>query len=284
MQAVGVLGGFDDESARGVVLVAARDRDPQVRLQALHALSWKPAPGRFAAVREAIAPALKDDNGIIRATAVLTLGSYGMRIGADVPEVFPALADPDPYVRRMACTVLPSRPASRQAIPSLIRALGDTAMEVRYASADRLGGIGLDAEEALPALRRAAEDKEDTVRKSAGEAVRSIESKVSDFRTKLLPGALDDLSSPDPEVRRGAAEVLASFGPRASPAVPALIRTLADREATVRLASARALGQIGPAARDASSGLIVLRADPDERVRRAAEAAEAAVRSRSVGP
>ena len=243
-RAVAALGGLDDDEAQAVVRAAVQDGDLGVRIQALHALNWKPNPARFAADREAIAPALKDENGIVRAAAVTTLGGTGMRLRVDVPEVAAALDDPDPYVRRMACTFLPNRPESRPAIPALIRALADPAMEVRYAAADRLGEIGLDAEEALPPRRRAAEDSNETVRTSAGRAIRAIEAKANDFRTKLLPGALEDLASPDPDVRRGAAEALARFGPRSAPSVPALTRLLDDPDPRVRRAATLALAAI----------------------------------------
>jgi len=118
---------------------------------------------------------------------------------------------------------------------------------------------------------------------AAAEAVRLIESKVNDFRTKLLPGALEDLASPDPDVRRGAAEILGGFGPHSAPAVPALIRGLDDRDASVRLASAHALGLIGTAARDALPALAAREADPDERVRRSAKAASDAIRGEAAG-
>ena len=118
---------------------------------------------------------------------------------------------------------------------------------------------------------------------SASEAVRRIESKANDFRTKELPGALEDLASPDPDVRRVAAESLGDFGPRSAPAVPALIRGLDDRDASVRLASAQALGLIGTAARDALPALAAREADPDERVRRSAKAASDAIRGEAAG-
>jgi HEAT repeat protein len=94
---------------------------------------------------------------------------------------------------------------------------------------------------------------------------------------------VEDLAYPDPEVRRGAAEVLGRFGPRSAPGVPALIRGLDDRDASVRLASAHALGLIGNTARDALPALAAREADPDEGVRRSAKAASYAIRGEAPG-
>lgn len=207
-----------------------------------------------------------------------TLGRYAQLVPDDVPELYDALSDPNPFVRRMACGSLPHRPGAQPVVPILIRSLGDRAPEVRLAAASRLGSIGLDAEPALVALRHATEDREGMVRDAAAEAVRRIESKVDVFRTKLLPDALEDLASPDPEMRRGAAEMLAGFGPHSEPAVPALIRGLDAPEAMVRLAIVETLGRIGPAAREALPALAARDADPDERVRRSAKAAAGIIR------
>ncbi len=254
-----------------------------VRNVAIRALGRKPQPARLAAVREALAPALKEPNEVNRGFAANTLGCYSQLVPGDVPEFYDALSDPNPFVRRMVCESLPHRPGGRPAVPILIRSLGDLAPEVRRAAAWRLGSIGLDAEAALIDLRRAIEDKEGVVRDAASEAVRRIESKANDFRTKLLPGALEDLASPDPGVRRSAAEILGGFGPHSAPAVPALIRGLDDRDASVRLASVDALGLIGTAARNALPALAAREADPDERVRQSAKAATYAIRGEAAG-
>lgn len=282
--AVGQLApSLDDEAAWAAVLTAIRDPDAKVRYEAVCALGFKPTPARFAAVREALAPALKDAHEVVRGGVAFTLGQYAQKVPADVPELYDLLADPSPHVRGVVCDFMPHHTGSRVGIAALVRSLDDPDPRVRFAAAQRLRRIGLDAEEALSDLRRAAEDTEDSVRGAASYAIRTIEAKASDFRTKVLPGALEDLAHPDPDVRRGAAEVLGRFGPRSAPAVPALIHGLDDRDASVRLASAHALGLIGTAARDALPALAAREADPDERVRRSAKAASSAIRGEAAG-
>ena len=282
-RAVGELGGFDDDAARAVIAAATRDREAGVRLQAVGSLSWHHVPARLPAIRAALSPRLKDENEFVRAYAVRTLGGLDLTTSIDAPELIEALTDPSPWVRTAAAMTLPYHPGSRAVLPALARALSDPDPQVRGMAAQRLGRIGLDAEPTLPALRPLHDDKDDAVRPKADEAIRSIEAKLRDFRTKLLPDALADLASPDPEVRHGAAEVLGGFGPRSAPAVPALIRSLDDRDAAVRLASARSLGRIGPAARDALLALSAHATDTDDRVRRAVMSAASAIRGQA-GP
>ena len=282
--AVSLLGpALGDEGVWSTVLGATRDRDINVRNQAIRVLGRKPRAARLAAVREALAPALKESNEVNRGFAASTLGGYAQLVAEDVSEIYDALSDPNPFVRRMVCESLPHRRGGRPAVPILVRSLGDPAPEVRRAAVARLGSIGLDAEAALVVLRRAIEDKDGTVRDAATEAVRWIESRANDFRTKRLPGALEDLADPDPDIRRGAAEILGGYGPHSAPAVPALIRGLDDRDASVRLASSHALGLIGTAAHVALPALAAREADPDELVRQSAKAASAAIRGEAAG-
>src|SRR5262249_3276644 len=148
--AVSTLGSaLDDEGVWSTVLGATRDRDINVRRQAFRVLHEKPQPARLAAVREALAPALKEPNEVIRGFAARTLGRYAQFVPVDVPELYDALPDPKPYVRLMVCESLPHRPGARPAVPILVRSLGDLAPEVRQTAAWRLGSIGLDAEAAL---------------------------------------------------------------------------------------------------------------------------------------
>jgi HEAT repeat protein len=261
-----------------------RDRDISVRNQEIRVLGHTPQPARLAAVRQALAPALKEPNEVNRGLAANTLGRYAELATADVPELYYALSDKNPFVRRMVCESLPHRRGVRPAVPILIWCLSDDALEVRRAAAWRLGSIGLDAEEALVGLRRAVEVEEGAVRGAAFEAIRRIESEVNEFQTKRLPAAIEEMASADPDRRRGAALVLGGFGPRAAPAVPALIRGLEDRDAEVRRASALGLGLIGSAARDALPALAVREADPDVEVRRSAKAATFAIRGEAAGP
>jgi HEAT repeat protein len=185
--AVGLLApSLHDEAAWAAVLPAIRDPDVKVRYAAVRALGWMPNPARLAAVREALAPALKDAHEVVRGGVAITLGQYARKVPADFQELNDLLADPSPHVRALVCAFMPHHAGWRVGIAALVRTLADPDPRVRLAAAQRLGRIGLDAEEALPDLRRAAEDKENSVRDAASEAIRTIEAKARDFRTKVL--------------------------------------------------------------------------------------------------
>ena len=111
-RAVGVLGfALDDEGAWSTVLRATRDRhhrrpqpgDPSPRMEAQAGAARRRPRGP--------APALKEPNEVIRGFAAETLGRYAQLVPGDVPELYDALSDPNPFVRRMVCEFLPYRPA-----------------------------------------------------------------------------------------------------------------------------------------------------------------------------
>jgi hypothetical protein len=64
---------------------------------------------------------------------------------------------------------------AKQAVPDLIRLLGDPRPSVRWIAAEALGKFGADGREAAPALRElATADPEATVRDVAGRALRQM--------------------------------------------------------------------------------------------------------------
>ena len=112
-----------------------------------------------------------------------------------------------------------------------------------------------DSTPSAPGNHRGAKSGSTPVRDAASEAVRRIESKANNFRTKLLPGASKTWRAPSLTSAAMPPRILGGFGPHSSPAVPSLIRGLDDRDASVCLASTHALGLIGTAARDAPPAL-----------------------------
>lgn len=76
--------------------------------------------------------------------------------------------------------------------------------------------------------------------------------------SNTLPELIVALTSPNAEVRIGAARRIASFGTSAVTAVPALSRNLQDENSEVRRATIDALSAIGEGAKPAVPNLIVL--------------------------
>jgi len=130
--------GADDEEALGLLLEAARDRDPEVRAavaQALTDWAWKEEVGEvLARLRVDRAPA-------VRAAAIGALASR-RPLGRDRAEdLVRALSDPAAEVRRAAVGALASRrPLGRERVADLGRALSDPAAEVRRTAALALCG------------------------------------------------------------------------------------------------------------------------------------------------
>ena len=67
---------------------------------------------------------------------------------------------------------------------------------------------------------------------------------------------VQDLKSPDVQVRRDAAYALAELGPSAAEAAPALVEALRDQDTQVWASAAQALGLIGPDAAVAIPALL----------------------------
>ncbi|MBK8269322.1 MAG: HEAT repeat domain-containing protein [Planctomycetes bacterium] len=63
----------------------------------------------------------------------------------------------------------------KPAVPELIKLLANDDAQVRWYAIDALGRIGTAASEAVPALKEAAEDEDESVRKNAAWALFQIE-------------------------------------------------------------------------------------------------------------
>jgi len=153
--------------------------DISVRLAAADALARtdrKNAP--------AVLPALTD--------ALLTLPAEGRRaplatltsLGPDARPAAPALAaaleeevcrrDDDSYLVRPLVRALVKIGAGADAVPPLVRLLGDPDAERRTDAVECLFFVGKDARAAVPALRAAARDKDQNVRELARDLLRKL--------------------------------------------------------------------------------------------------------------
>ncbi len=120
--------------------------------------------------------------------------------------------------------------------------------------------------EAVPALIKATNDPDATVRASAYGAMARIRPRPREA-VGLLTKALQDK---DAGVRLTAARVLYYCDPENATAVPALTDALADADRYVRYESARTLGSIGPAARAAIPALLKIAKNQGDHAREAA--------------
>jgi len=208
--------------------------------------------------------ALRHKDWEIRAQAAMFLRKLGT--GATRPLV-KALGDESKYVRLAAVRSL--KPMAREAedvLPDLERALQDKCPEVRVSVVACLGEMG---PEAIDALVSAMHDEDANVRAHVAKALANI-------GPHAIPALENALKDEHVDIRSKAAEALGKIGPDAKPTVPALVQALHDKEFMVRAWAAEALGQIGPAAKTAVPDLKKARRDRSLVVR--AWAAEALLR------
>jgi HEAT repeat protein len=162
--------------------------------------------------------------------------------------VIQALRDPVADVREVAAASLGT--AGKEAIPELVKALGDES-KVVHSAARSFGQIGPDA---IPALVK---------------AFPKVGIGVAWALAEIGPPALPELikALEDPRVRGPAVAGIETMGPSAGPAVPALAALLKDPNPGTRSIALRALAAIGEEAKEAIPALIVALDDPIKYVR-----------------
>jgi HEAT repeat protein len=134
--------------------------------------------------------------------------------------------------------------AWRQAMPSIIDAVGSDDVAARQAALEVLCQFGPEARQALPALRSLADGAQETDFKSAvNAAIQSISS-------------VDSLKAADPAIRIAGAEALGRLRWRVKLAVPALTSVVKDPDAKVRAEVMHSLSALGPASASAVPELV----------------------------
>lgn len=218
------------------LIAATRDSEPDVRLQAVHALGEMGDPQAVAALGAALRG---DANAEVRRMAAWALGEIGD--AAAVPHLAVAVrGDRDAATRRMAAWAL-GEIGHPDGIAPLGDALRDADVAVRSMAAWAIAQIGQPAG-AAP-LAAALRDASPEVRRKAAWG-------IGEIGPERAPAALvAALRDGDAGVRRMAAWALGQIEDEAT--APALGDATADADAGVRRSALWALGQIGgPAARE----------------------------------
>jgi len=184
-------------------------------------------------------------------------------------------------------------------IPFLIEALEPGNDKLRRRAAERLGGIGRGARDAVPALLTAIEGADPKLRRTAAYALGRITGEEDNASSRrrfglppretargsgvAVPALAEALRDSDRFVREAAAEALAQIGPAAKDAVPALLDALHGKEdaefVDARRKAAWALCRIGPDANVALPALVKALGDKDRGVRLAAAGALCGMRA-----
>jgi HEAT repeat protein len=170
-----------------------------------------------------------------------------------------------PMYRNPAFVTQPGAAAPEE-VPALIRALEDKDWTIRLEGAQVLGQMGPTGKAAVPALQQALHDERMSVRLHAAEALTAIDPASKEAGTALL----DLLKGKEAKIRKGAAAALGNAGDDGATVVPHLSEALRDPDGTVRWAAADALNRFGPEAARAAPALIAAVDDPELTVRSAA--------------
>jgi HEAT repeat protein len=240
-----------------ILLRAARsDGQPDDRFSALGdmAMAYRDEPETLAAIMEA----MTDRDGRVRMGSIRVLICYFRGSSAAIPEpvaeaLFARLDDEDDQIRGQAASALGQigRRIARRVVPLLIRNLSNPGVHTRQMTAYGLRDLGLEAEEARPALRALADGAPDgRVSTAAREAVEAIDKASRTFHEQTLPDLIAELGDDEPEVRAATAAALVEHGPRAKAAVPKLVRLRDDPDPKVRRAASAALDAVGEGDRE----------------------------------
>jgi len=244
---------------------------------------------------EAVVPtlikALDNDDPMVQATAVTTLGLQGddalpaLRKIAALAVTTPEEGQRIQVIRSAQQAVMTLDPEGETAVPLLLKALKNPDEKVRLAAVQFLGLYGPKTKSVVPGLIESLTDESDRVQYGAIDGLRRTGTNAVDASDTLAEMALQNTKTPtehrlkvaarelvfiadpdgtvvlpiwikaltdrDDQVRTTAVDLLGGYGPKAKEAVPQLIRCLKDRHLGVRLAAITTLGKIGPDAEKA---------------------------------
>jgi HEAT repeat protein len=181
--------------------------------------------------------------------------------------------DPDIRVRRATLDFLEAmEEAAAPAVPTLVAALADGDLYLRWQAARTLGKVGrIQTDLSVPALAKLLNAREDPdVREAAASTLR----RYGPIAKAALPALIFAITLEDPLAREAAIRATISVaGAEATDAVPALRLALKAAQPSVRRAAAEALGIIGPGAVAAVDDLRQYLMDESAAVRTAASEA-----------
>lgn len=248
----------------GLIRVLKQDNDKN-RLAAIFILE-RIGPAAAKAVPALIEAAQHPRDFHTQYHACIALGAIGPQAKPATPVLLKLLNDKTTSIRAHAAEALGQiGPAiGEEAIRRLTDALGDRNHIVKQSAVIALGRLGSAAKSALPSIDKALAEETIDTRVDAVTAIYNI----TGDKQRVLPQLIAEVAGDDdPDA---AADLLATFGDAARPAVPKFIKLLSSENPDVRYNGAMALGRLGPLAKDAVPALKTLADDEYADVRDAA--------------
>lgn len=132
---------------------------------------------------------------------------------------------------------------AKDAVPALVKILGDPSAPNRAGVAYALGKIG--ALDAKPALKAAFMETDEKLRRASGFALVMLEPENATLAKAVVPQLASGLSNEWSLVRGEICLALAKLGPLAKSAVPKLVTLIDDESVIVQADALHALGEIG---------------------------------------
>jgi HEAT repeat protein len=210
------------------------DRDWRVRYRSI---------GTLVKIGEPAVPALMQvinhNDSTVRQGVVEAFGEMQVTDPEIIASVASLLKDKEEMVRGKAADAL--RNIGKDAIPILVESYEKSNSEMKILIMSAIGGIGADAQTAIPKITEILKGGKPNERSEAARALGKI-GIAKEMAISALVGALADSKS---IVRRESALSLGKLGPAASDAVPALVEALGDKKPDVRWRASEAFGRIG---------------------------------------
>ena len=190
-------------------------------------------------------------------------------LGADASNAVPNIIEvyeqnTSPSARQAAANALVEiGPASKQAIPALIKSTASTNSDVRAFALYTLGRMAFESESVASVLIKALLDPDREVRYQAAYGLANLAFMGGDARP-AVPALIEALQDNYMGVRGGAAHALGHIHSDPGIVVPALVKSLHDPDTSVRTHAASALGEFGTNGKPAIAALTGLLSETNQ--------------------
>jgi HEAT repeat protein len=196
-------------------------------------------------------------------------------LGAEASNAVPALIaiydeNVSPSARKAAANALVEiGPASKAAIPALIKSAADTNAEVRAFALYTLGRLALESKLVVPVLIKGLRDPDREVRSNAAFGLEALAFMGGDAKP-AIPALVETLKDSQVSARASAATALGHIHSEPDVVVPALMEMLRDSDVQLHAFAARAIGEFGDQGKPAVAPLIELLGEGNQEAKKAA--------------